>query len=188
MKENLQNIREQLFSAPIEVKKAFNQVVEYFDDNKYVIAYKFGAKGAPTFKIIAQGPSLDKAKGDGYKVIAGPYSKADAERDKKDTNKLYSLMHKADSNKPKTDEVYHIAALAINRKTGHMRTERGVVSDAKNAHEAFEELASVLMKKGYVITDHVVESGSKLVSDKSAQEKFSDKYKRFTTIASQNNR
>lgn len=44
------------------------------------------------------------------------------------------------------------------------------------------------MKKGYVITDHVVESGSKLVSDKSAQEKFSDKYKRFTTIASQNNR
>ena len=30
MKENLQNIKEQLFDAPTEVKIAFNQIVEYF--------------------------------------------------------------------------------------------------------------------------------------------------------------
>ena len=28
--DNLKEIKEQLFDAPVEVKKAFNQVVEYF--------------------------------------------------------------------------------------------------------------------------------------------------------------
>ena len=34
MKEELKSIKEMLFDAPVEVKQAFNQVVEYFDDNK----------------------------------------------------------------------------------------------------------------------------------------------------------
>ena len=31
--DNLKEIKEQLFDAPVEVKKAFNQVVEYFDNS-----------------------------------------------------------------------------------------------------------------------------------------------------------
>ena len=41
MKEELKNVKELLFDAPIEVKKAFNQVVEYFAKSNefYIVEY-----------------------------------------------------------------------------------------------------------------------------------------------------
>ena len=31
--EELKNIKQQLFDAPVEIKQAFNQIVEYFDNS-----------------------------------------------------------------------------------------------------------------------------------------------------------
>ena len=41
MKEELKNVKELLFDAPIEVKKAFNQVIEYFAKSNefYIVEY-----------------------------------------------------------------------------------------------------------------------------------------------------
>lgn len=50
MKEELKNIKEQLFDAPVEVKKAFNQVVEYFDDKEIITVHK-RSDGGYTIKV-----------------------------------------------------------------------------------------------------------------------------------------
>ena len=74
MKEELKNIKELLFDAPIEVKKAFNQVVEYFAMPKnYYVAVRDG-------KVIRREvdrKALEDWKSSQSKLGKGDYSKVE---------------------------------------------------------------------------------------------------------------
>jgi len=103
MLEYLKEIKEELFDAPVDVKEAFNSIVGWFDDSKFIVireprpSYKYYFKVTTESNFISHNKKAEASrKGKGawmqnWIKMAGPFNtKGEAEKKMSELDKSYN--------------------------------------------------------------------------------------------------